>query len=182
MNLSTSLAFKTCISNSIPGFIGLLSFFMYGNLSPFFGSLYVSLSLSSSSSLVHCVPLLLSMKILFTNLNRSLLNSLSFLSPFSWSTFLLPRNILVLLFHLIIINTSQLRLFFSYTIYFVLPSEDVLFSVSLWACLKISFSVGRTNDTLSAHQKWSNRNWKLSVSENKILNRTLEKWAKWLLM
>lgn len=57
--------------------------------------------------------------------------------------------------------------------------EKVLFKVFLsicfsstfiwmWACLKISFSVGRTNQTLSAHQKLSNRNWKLSLPEHEV--------------
>lgn len=74
--MSISHTFKTDISNGMYDFVGLFSFLMYESLYPLFRSLYVPLRWASNSYLVYFSSLiLLSVKVLFANLNESLVNS-----------------------------------------------------------------------------------------------------------
>lgn len=74
--MSISHTFKTDISNGMHDFVGLFSFLMYESLYPLFRSLYVPLRWASNSYLVYFSSLiLLSVKVLFANLNESLVNS-----------------------------------------------------------------------------------------------------------
>ena len=130
---------------------------MCWSLSNILGSLYVSLTWSLSSSLVYSnVTLLLSVKISFANLKGSLANScLAFFfsffffcstfypSPKYLNTFFYTSSCMSFIFpfplHLLLSTYLLAAFFLPYTIFFLLPSRDVVFPVFFFL-LVVSFS------------------------------------------